>query len=466
MHKLKLFLLSVLLVFSNNVLAQRTINWYRVLTDTAQLNYNPFSGSNTIKMGYYNINPKTGQEHRHVGNGVWVEDSLFKQEANSLIVNGTSIDYSPEQFGAVRQNVTFSQLGITQSTINTNYPGIGATVADNVDWAAWQMAIKIASSQGGCVKAKGGTYYIGSKPITIEKYSKDFQIDGNYCKIISTGSVAVFNRPAPNDNGDANVMIALRFTIKNIWVKGTSSQIGFDLGPTYGAMYESIHCEDMDEAIHTRFALKTVIQNCFATDCNKGWTFDKGNWVGASNSNSQSNVSIIRDCRYYTNLIGDYGIAVKASSGCIVENCIVEGNKVRVGIDFDAQSSTVVKDFTVRGLHLECTNGTTEACIKIRIAGGVITIEKVFGQYAGILVDAATQGGYPYVRISNIPWWIKLTGKAFNNSGCSWEINSCDAFQTNTPSTFIPTLFNGTVPQLCGGPGCGSNRFFYTGIPR
>ena len=34
--------------------------------------------------------------------------------------------------------------------------------------------------------------------------------------------------------------------------------------------------------------------NCFSTSCNVGWVADKGNWSGASNSNSQSNHTTFR----------------------------------------------------------------------------------------------------------------------------------------------------------------------------
>jgi hypothetical protein len=465
MLKLKSLLVLLFILWSNSIFAQKTISWYRITVDTNQLDYNPFSGSNTIKMGYYNINPKTGQEHRHVGNGVWVEDSLFRDESSNVI-NNNSVQYSPEQFGAVRQNVTFAQLGISQSTINTNYPGTGATVADNVDWAAWQMAVKSATLNGGSVKARGGIYYIGSKSITLEKYSKFFEIDGSYAKLISTGTAPIFSRPSPTDNGDANTMVDLRCTFKNLVLKGTSSQIGIDIGPSYGAYYQNIMGETLFEAIHLRFALRTTVDNCFATNCVNGWVADKGNWAGATNFNSQSNHTTFRSCRYFGN--GDVAIKIIAASGCVVEDCIVEGFQVRVGVEMDGQSSTVVKDFTIRNTHFECTNGATEACIKVRMHSGIVTIEKVYGQYAAILADIGATVGYVTADISFISYWVPKNGKSFNNAGnVGWIFRSLEnPFVTSTPSTTVPTWFNGTVPSLCGGVGCGSNRFFYTGIPR
>jgi hypothetical protein len=134
----------------------------------------------------------------------------------------------------------------------------------------------------------------------------------------------------------------------------------------------------------------------------------------------------------------------------------------------DGQSSTVVKDFTIRNTHFECTNGATEACIKVRMHSGIVTIEKVYGQYAAILADIGATVGYVTADISFISYWVPKNGKSFNNAGnVGWIFRSLEnPFVTSTPSTTVPTWFNGTVPSLCGGVGCGSNRFFYTGVPR
>lgn len=416
-------------------------------------------------MRYYNINPLTGKESRYEGNTTWVSDSLFKGLVVSA-VGDISVDYTPEEFGAVRQNVTFAQLGISQSTINSKFPGIGATTSDYVDWAAWQMAVKAASTNGGSVKAKGGTYYIGPKSIKIEKYSKYFQIDGSYAKLIGTGTDPIFGRTSPNDNSDANVMVDLRCTFRNLILKGSNSQIGIDIGPSYGAYYQNILGETLKECIHLRFALRTTVDNCFATNCISGWIADRGNWPGSSNSNSQSNHTTFRSCRYFGS--GDVAIGVYAASGCVVEDCIIEGLSCRVGIDFNGQGSTVVKDFTVRNTHFECTNGATEAFIKVRMLGGLVTIDKVFGQYATILADIGATAGYVTAKISQVSYWVPKNSKFFNNAGAvGWILEYNESpLNTNTPSTTVPTWFNGTPVQNCGGPGCGSNRFTYIGIPR
>ena len=465
MYKLKLIFISLLLFLTDISLGQRTINWYRITNDSTVLDYNPFSNTNTIKMGYYNINPKTGAESRHVGNGVWTQDSLFKEIVQNEI-GQLSVEYTPEQFGAVRQNVTFSQLGISQSVINSKFPGIGATTSDYVDWAAWQMAVKAATTNGGSVSAKGGTYYIGPKTIRIEKYSKFFQINGNYSKLVGTGTDPIFGRQSPNDNSDANVMVDLRCFFRNLILKGSNSQIGIDIGPSYGAYYQNILGDNLKECIHLRFALRTTIDNCFATNCVSGWFADRGNWAGSTNFNSQSNHTTFRSCRYFGS--GDVAFGIYAASGCIVEDCIIEGFQVRAGIDFDGQSSTVVKDFTVKNTHFECTNGATEAFIKIRMHSGIVTIDKVFGQYSAILADIGATVGYITAEISHVSYWVAKNGKSFNNAGSvGWILKyNENPFATTTPLTTIPNWFNGIAVQNCNGPGCGSNRFTYVGIPR
>lgn len=465
MYKLKTIFICCLLFFMTDGFSQRTINWYRITNDSSRLDYNPFSNTNTIRMGYYNIDPKTGTESRHIGNGVWAQDSLFKEIVKNEI-GELSVEYTPEQFGAIRQNLTFAQLGISQSTINTKYPGIGATTSDYVDWAAWQMAVKAATVNGGSVKAKGGTYYVGSKSIMIEKYSKYFEINGGYSKLIGTGTDPIFGRTSPNDNADANIMVDLRCTFKNLILKGSNSQVGIDIGPSYGAYYQNILGETLKECIHLRFALRTTVDNCFATNCISGWIADRGNWAGSSNSNSQSNHTTFRSCRYFGS--GDVAFGIYAASGCVVEDCIIEGFSCRVGIDFNGQSSTVVKDFTVRNTHFECSNGATEAFIKIRMLGGIVTIDKVFGQYSSIMADIGATGGYVTAKISQVSYWVPKNGKFFNNAGAvGWilEYNESPLAST-TPTTTVPTWFNGTAVQSCGGPGCGSNRFTYIGIPR
>jgi hypothetical protein len=102
------------------------------------------------------------------------------------------------------------------------------------------------------------------------------------------------------------------------------------------------------------------------------------------------------------------------------------------------------------------------------MANGIVTIDKVFGQYAAILADIGATNGYITTDISHVSYWVFKNGKAFNNAGnVGWILNyNENPLNTNTPTTTVPTWFNGTAVSNCSGPGCGSNRFYYLGVPR
>ena len=60
----------------------------------------------------------------------------------------SSLYLAPESYGAVHNNITFAQQGKTQAWVDANYPGIGATVNDMIDWAAWQMVVSLTEATG------------------------------------------------------------------------------------------------------------------------------------------------------------------------------------------------------------------------------------------------------------------------------------------------------------------------------
>jgi len=106
-------------------------------------------------------------------------------------------------------------------------------------------------------------------------------------------------------------------------------------------------------------------------------------------------------------------------------------------------------------------NGTTNAFIKVRLAGGTVTIDKVFGQYGSVFLDAYSTSGLGFVQISNVPWWVGKSGKFFTTSNVSLDFKYNEAFRGINAS-----MWNGVAPQLCGGSGCGYNRYTTTDIPR
>lgn len=302
---------------------------------------------------------------------------------------------------------------------------------------------------------------ITTSTISVAKDNYRLTIQGYGSKWTLRSGTTLLQRTMPTDNSDANIYIIARFVIEGVEFIGNPNAIALDLGASYMSAYRDLKFDSFGEAIHLRFALRTTIQNCEAVNCTNGFIADKGNWSGADNANSQSNQTTFTECRCYMPSNGQVAFGIYAASGCVVQNSVIEGFVTTNAIDFDGQNSNVVKDFTIENVHYECVNGSTNSFIKVRLAGGTVTINKVFGQYGSLFLDAYSTSGLGFVQISNVPWWVGKNGKFFTTSNITLDFKYNEAFRGITSS-----MWNGTAPGLCGGSGCGYNKYTATDIPR
>lgn len=365
---------------------------------------------------------------------------------------------------------TLAQAGIPTS----NYPGITVTSSDMVDYANLQYAMYQQEQTGKPIVLIAKTYYV-NRSIQSGKQHWYVVIEGNYAKIQTTNGdpFTVFGRPQPIDNGEANVMINAIWDIENLRIYGSNTQVGIEPGPTYGtegsgSWFKSISANGLKEAIHLRFCLNADIFKPSAANCASGWIADMGNWPGATNSNSQSNNTRIYKPRFYGTGTQPFAIKYFAASGGVVDQPIVEGGgTLAAGIIFDGNNSSVVKDGNIiNGYHFENVNGATEGAVKVRMSGR-FGLDGFYGQYPTIIVDAAGAGNFE-LDVSNVVYAVGKNGKLFRNTntGTTWT-GGFNTWQNGaiTNSNF-PSLFEGTPPSLCGGVGCGSNKFKLFETPR
>lgn len=348
----------------------------------------------------------------------------------------------------------------------TLYASIGAMPQDTVDWCNLQMAINKATQTGRRIELRGE--YTINRPLVAEKY-KSLKIEGNGATIKTLDNIVMLDRPVPNDNGDANVMINQTWDIRNLKLKGGS--IGLRPGPTYGngegSYLERIVGEDLDYVMDLEFCLNGNIISPSAVNCKHGWKIQYGARWGGNNSNSQSNNVRIFKPRFYSPSDGVYGIWVLGCSGVVVDEPIIEGFSVEAGINFDGNGSTVVKDFKViNGYHFECVNGARQAALKARILGGKVSLDGYFGQYPAIIADCASTGGYMEFEFKNIQWAKTVNGMLFMNGGCTWEGSYSQYENGAIKESNFPSLVGGITVQECGGDSCGYNKFWITEIPR
>lgn len=365
---------------------------------------------------------------------------------------------------------TLSQAGIPTS----NYSGFVVTSSDMVDWANLQQAVIDQEKTGKVIELIAKTYYV-NKSIQAGKNQMYVVIRGNYAKISTTNSVAytILGRPSPTDNGDANIMIQAIWNVENITFTGSNTQVGIEPGPTYGvegsgSLFSQLQFNGLKEAIHTRFCLNADIIKPAFSNCVSGAIVDMGNWNGATNANSQSNNVRIYKPRWYGGGNQDAAIKYIAASGGIVDQPIVEGGgTLRVGIEYDGKGSTVVKDGSIiNGYHFENVNGATEAALKVRFLGGRFKHDGYFGQYSTIVADLGSTGGYLEYDLTGMVYAVPKNNKLFRNSGCTFT-GGFNTYQSGAiTNTNFKTLFEGTPVDICGGIGCGYNRYKIVETPR
>lgn len=368
----------------------------------------------------------------------------------------------PDKYYATHDSLTIAEHGYNQAAIDTMWPGIGATTSWTVDRAAWQMAVNEATDALKKIITYG--HYWTNNTIWAEKYYDKLVIDGpGHLHGCGTVDFPLIATQAPTDNTDANLMVSKQVIIRDMTFGGNrkvNTLTGLNLGPSYMSRYDNLKFYDCDTAIMQRFQLGTLMTNIEVNNANVTttgrlgiWT-GFGNWSGASNSNSQSNSTMIFGSRYYMTNSTTTAHKIHACSGVVDYGQIIEGGAVGIGNDVDGNSSTVVKDYSNYHQHFEVAGGATTAANKVRLAGGIVTMDGVFGQYPSILMDAGGSPGAVSLRISNVPYWVAKAGKVFNNAGATlWYPDWLDGAAWNGGFTTVPEFaskFTGTPVTAVG----------------
>jgi hypothetical protein len=195
---------------------------------------------------------------------------------------------------------------------------------------------------------------------------------------------------------NAEVIIDLnKFTLEGITVVGTGleGQTGFAIGATYGMQVLGCLAIALGKGFVANFCLQSYWENCATANCRSGGFYLQDGtgdglggygWEGATTSNSQSNVSVLQNCRVYGAPTQTQAFYLYASDSCALRNCVAEGNGGAVDLRFDYGGSTTVKLFTVEGLHFE--NPNNKCLMRIR-ATGVVKIKGIFYQYPAAILD-------------------------------------------------------------------------------
>jgi len=403
-------LLIVLLLLSINTFAQRTINWYRISADTNVLNYNPFQTGNTIKVSYYNINPITGEQYRYVGsNGSWVKDSLFPSTVS--ISNG------------VVWVSTWN--GFTIALANPNVRSINLAANLTATTKAY-----IPTNQGSIKEIEGHGFEI------------------NIPSTIDTG----FVRRYPSLS-EANQGIDQQLRIRNVSFRGGNTNMAMYISANYGMTIEGCRFYNFTTALDLRWCMGALIDHCYFWENYIGVNLDYDRFAGGSNSTSCSNHSVVQNCKF-RNSAGDLAnIRVYAASGVQILHNIFEGQLAGGDYDvyFDDNGSTVVKEVTMYGNHVE--HQPAIASFYIKLKDGFAHCGGIYSQYDCTLIKFESSA-YAKCMVDNIPYLT--SGTKFDNvnaNGRWWFTNMPTAFDPNTATYWL----SGTAPTNSRYDGWNSN---------
>jgi len=336
-----------------------------------------------------------------------------------------------------------------QGEVGPQGPAGSGTGSVNVGFVRWvTTAAELNSAWAGVVSGTVRSIHLAAD-ITLTQslvlpanYNRILEIDGHGGKLIIPSSISAGIKRSYNSLSEANAGIDCQLRIKNV-IFESSGRVNnaIDVQATYGSKIEGCRFSNFATAIKGGWTMGTIIDQCFFWENNISIDLDYARFTGGSNSASQSNHSIISNCKF-RHSAGQFG-AIKATavSGLVIHHNIFEG--VQAGpqyeVYFDDGGSNVVKEFTCYGNHVE--QQPSIAAFYIRLKDGFAYCGGIYSQYDCTLIKFEG-AGYGKCIVENIPYLT--TGTKFENvsSAGRWKF-------INVPATFLitdATKWVGTPP--------------------
>ncbi len=236
-------------------------------------------------------------------------------------------------------------------------------------------------------------------------------IDGKGCELDLGASSNGFTRRV-KDQAEAMFKMASRYVIRDFGViEGGRKAI--DLKATLGSTITDCRLVGQtDVAVDLRFCLLARLQNILVTNPrNKGFVLRDGDWPGATPINSQSNSTVLSQCRVFSMTTTTDAFTVLNSGGVRMTDCVSEGagsdrdlylSAVTDGQEDRVANNPAVRSFTMENFHVE--HPVRKESILVNMpAQAVVHLSNVYWNYG------QTAPVIRYVRgqldLSEIPWW-------------------------------------------------------------
>ena len=211
--------------------------------------------------------------------------------------------------------------------------------------------------------------------------------------------------------------------------------MGMYISSNYGMSIEGCRFYNFSTALDLRWCMATLIDHCFFWENIIGVNLDYDRFAGGSNSTSQSNHSVVSNCKFRPRAGGFASIRVNAASGVQLLHNIFEGPNSNYDVFFDDNGSTVVKEVTIYGNHVEHRPAIAAFYIKLR--DGIAHCGGIYSQFDCTLIKFESSA-YAKCLVDNIPHLTSGTKFDYTGSGGRWWFSNMPAsFDPNTASYWV-----------------------------
>ncbi len=349
--------------------------------------------------------------------------------------------------------ILYNSMNDAKTEIYVKIGTSGTGGGSNVGFVRWvSNATELNSAWAGIANGSVRSIHLASD-ITLTQtlvipagYNRIIELNGHGAKLIVPANTTGIKR-AYNSLTEANAGIDTQLRITDVIFESTNrTAVAIDAQATYGSRIQGCRFYNFGTAIKAGWMMGTIVDQCYFWENNISVDLDYARFTGGSNSASQSNHSVVRDCKF-RHSAGQFGaIRAIAVSGLVLEHNIFEG--VQAGpqyeVFFDDNSSNVVKEVTIRGCHVE--QQPSEAAFHIRLKDGYANIDTVYSQYDCNLIQFDS-AAYAKLIVKNIPYLT--TNTTFNNVNPAGRV-----FFEHMPATFDPAVTtkwkNGVPPVNIG----------------
>ncbi len=214
------------------------------------------------------------------------------------------------------------------------------------------------------------------------------------------------------DMKEAMRRTSCRYVIRNFG-RITGGRKAIDLKATLGSVVENCELASQTEAaIDLRFCLMANLRNLLVTNPKyKGIVLRQGDWKGASGTNSQSNSSVLEQCRVYCAKTTSAAFTILNSGGVRMVDCVSEGapsdydvflSSTLGGNEDRPANNPVVKSFMLSNFHVE--HQVRKASIYVNMPSQtVVDLQNVYWNGPQRAPAVLYTGGQ--LNLSDIGWW-------------------------------------------------------------